>query len=820
MSMADNRGIRTEELKIGYDRDLIRSICIEVRPGQIVSLIGPNGCGKTTLLKTLTGELKARGGVVYLDGNDASSMKEKETARHLSMVMTHKVNPELMTCREVVELGRYPYTGRMGILSERDHAIVREAMAWTNVDDLEGAFFRNISDGQRQRVMLARAICQEPQILILDEPTSFLDIRHKLEILEKVRKLAKEKQIAVLMTLHELEIAMRISDFAAALGDGRVLRYAPVREVFEEGFIRDLYHIADMDTTLLGGPFWFANPAEPCSDMECGNGLCENASPGDPFHENAPRGSALHENASHGGALRDNAPRPGARVIMIQGTMSGAGKSVIAAGLCRIFARDGYRTAPFKSQNMALNSCVTKEGLEMGRAQVMQAECAMCEPQAVMNPILLKPTTDQGSQVIVLGRVRGNMSASEYFRRRKEFIPYIRDAFEKLARTNDIIVVEGAGSPVELNLKKDDIVNMGLAEMIDAPVLLVGDIDRGGIFAQLLGTLDLLDPAERSRVKGVVVNKFRGDPKLFEDGIRILEEKGKTKVVGVVPYLDVKLDDEDSVSERLMPDRRAVHGQEAEQELQDRVQICVVQLPHISNYTDFNPFEQLEAVSVRYVRSLAELGTPDVIMIPGSKNTIRDLRWLRDTGLADAIREEASKGRVIFGICGGFQMLGETIEDPEGVECGGSETGLGLLSVRTTLGREKTSAVFAGRIVHATGVLSGLEGIRVQGYEIHMGTTIPDGAAVEFTSGQTGFCTDNIYGSYVHGIFDRKEMMTALVTAVGAARGVRVDAGCAMDYAAFRQQQYDRLAGALREHLDMDRIYQAMGLKAPHPELQ
>ncbi len=789
--MADCRGIQTQQLNIGYDTDLIRKICIEVKPGQIVTLIGPNGCGKTTLLKTLTGELKARGGCVYLDGKDFSSMKEREAARHMSMVMTVRVNPDLMTCREVVELGRYPYTGRAGILSGRDHELVREAMAWTNVEELAETFFQNISDGQRQRVMLARAICQEPEVLILDEPTSYLDIRHKLDLLEKIQRLATEKQIAVLMSLHELEIAMRISDYAAALGEGRVLRTGPVREVFEEAFIRDLYQIKDMDTTLLGSACWFENKEADGAE----NGTQED----------------VKEDAEVWKAEQTASPGK-ARVIMIQGTMSSAGKSVIAAGLCRIFAQDGYRTAPFKSQNMALNSCVTKEGLEMGRAQVMQAECAKTEPVAAMNPILLKPVTDQGSQVIVMGRVRGNMSAADYYSRRKEYVPCILDAFRQLSESNDVVVVEGAGSPVELNLKKDDIVNMGLAGMIDAPVLLVGDIDKGGVFAQLIGTLDLLEKEERSRVKGVIVNKFRGDQKLFESGVRILEEKGRTKVVGVVPYMDVKLDDEDSLSERFLVRRGPVQEPEAKQTAGDSVQIGVIRLPHISNFTDFNPFEQLRCVTVRYVRSLPELDNPDIIILPGSKNTIRDLRWLKETGLAAAIEEKAAKGTILIGICGGFQMLGNRIEDPEGVECGGSEEGLGLLRVNTVLGGEKKRSVFDGSIVHATGVLSHLAGRSVQGYEIHMGSTYPDGEVYEFTSGQTGYCRDNIYGSYVHGLFDRAEIMTSLMEAACSAQNKEADIKGAVDYAAFKEQQYDILAQTLRQSLDMDYLYSIMGL--------
>ena len=313
-------------------------------------------------------------------------------------------------------------------------------------------------------------------------------------------------------------------------------------------------------------------------------------------------------------------------------------------------------------------------------------------------------------------------------------------------------------------------------------------------------------------MKGVIVNKFRGDQKLFESGVRILEEKGKTKVVGVVPYMDVKLDDEDSLSERLQVRRGTVQEPEAKQTAGDSVQIGVIRLPHISNFTDFNPFEQLRCVTVRYVRSLSELDNPDIIILPGSKNTIQDLRWLKETGLAAAIKEKAAKGTILIGICGGFQMLGNRIEDPEGVECGGSEEGLGLLRVNTVLGGEKKRAVFDGSIVQATGVLSHLAGKRVQGYEIHMGSTYPDGEVYEFTSGQTGYCQDNIYGSYVHGLFDRAEIMTSLMEAACRAKNKEADIKGAVDYAAFKEQQYDLLAQTLRQSLDMDYLYSIMGL--------
>lgn len=489
-----------------------------------------------------------------------------------------------------------------------------------------------------------------------------------------------------------------------------------------------------------------------------------------------------------------------AKVIMIQGTMSSAGKSAIAAGLCRIFSDDGYKVAPFKSQNMALNSYITSDGLEMGRAQVMQAECARISPMSIMNPILLKPTKDMSSQVVVNGVPYANMSASEYFKHKKDFIADIKKAYDELAEFVDIIVVEGAGSPVELNLKKDDIVNMGLARMLDAPVLLVGDIDRGGIFAQLLGTLDLLTDSERDRVKGLIINKFRGDITLFDDGIKILEERGNTKVVGVVPYLNVKLDDEDSLTDRF--DRKG----------SEEFDIAVIRLKHISNFTDFDTFDQLAGVSLRYVSTQEELGNPDIIIIPGSKNTIEDLRLIKDNKLADLIVSKSREGTCIIGICGGFQMLGRRIKDPLGVECGGSEEGLCLLPIDTTLGKEKVRSRFEGTVSDSTGVLSGLKGKPVSGYEIHMGETMCYGEASLFTSDNTGYCLGNVYGSYVHGFFDKRDIMLEVVRSIARTKGKDITLE-ALDYSEFKEKQYDLIAKGLRESLDMDYIYKLLGVK-------
>ena len=311
--------------------------------------------------------------------------------------------------------------------------------------------------------------------------------------------------------------------------------------------------------------------------------------------------------------------------IMLQGTMSNAGKSLLAAALCRIFRQDGYHVAPFKSQNMALNSFITKDGGEMGRAQVVQAEACGLEPDVRMNPILLKPTTDVGSQVIVNGQVRGNMRAMEYYAKKREFLPDVMRAYESLAAENDVIVIEGAGSPAEINLKQDDFVNMGLAKLVDAPVLLIGDIDRGGVFAQLFGTIALLEPDERARVKGTIINKFRGDRTILEPGLRQLEALCGVPVAGVVPYAQVDIDDEDSLSARFTKDTA-----------RKLLDIAVIRLPRISNFTDFSPFERYEGVSVRYVDRVSALGAPDLILLPGTKSTIADLQWLRESGLEAA----------------------------------------------------------------------------------------------------------------------------------------------------------------------------------------
>ena len=493
-----------------------------------------------------------------------------------------------------------------------------------------------------------------------------------------------------------------------------------------------------------------------------------------------------------------------AKAIMIQGTASNAGKSLLAAGLCRIFKQDGYKVAPFKSQNMALNSAITPDGLEMGRAQVMQAEAAGVAPDVRMNPILLKPTSDVGSQVIVNGIPRGTMKAGDYFKYKKNLIPDVMEAYSSLAEEYDIIVIEGAGSPAEINLKEDDLVNMGMARMAKAPVLLCGDIDRGGVFASLYGTVKLLDQDEQNMIKGLIINKFRGDVEILRPGLTQLEELAGKPVLGVVPMLEVDVDDEDSLSARLSKSGKV-----------GLVDVAVIRLPRLSNFTDFNPLERMEEVSLRYVGSVGELGHPDLIILPGTKNTMDDLRWLRQSGLEGAILKHAAKGGAVIGICGGYQMLGNTVSDPDGVEGGGTLAGLGLLPSETVFQGEKTRTRVTGTFTQAGGIFAPLAGVAFEGYEIHMGRTESAAAPLVQFATQTGeehtdgLSNGNVWGCYVHGIFDKAGVAEALVNALMKAKGLEGQAA-SVDWQEYAQRQYDKLADGLRASLDMERIYRIL----------
>lgn len=485
-----------------------------------------------------------------------------------------------------------------------------------------------------------------------------------------------------------------------------------------------------------------------------------------------------------------------AKCIMVQGTMSGAGKSLTVTALCRIFKQDGYRVAPFKSQNMALNSYITPDGLEIGRAQAAQAEAAGKDADARMNPILLKPCGDSTSQVIVNGRVRGNFPAVEYYKMGASLRPEVLAAFNSLAAENDIIVIEGAGSPAEINLPPDNFVNMGLADLVNAPVILVGNIEPGGVFAQLYGTIALLSEEHRRRIVGTVINNFRGDERLLAPGYATLESLCGKPLLGVVPHSSADIDDEDSLSERLVQEE---HGKPLD--------VAVIRLPHISNFTDFSPLDEHKMIGVRYVTAADKLGEPDLIILPGTKSTMDDLKWLKTCGLAALICRRAAEGCPIIGVCGGYQMLGEEISDPLGVESGGEMMGLGLLPVKTEFVAQKTrTRVFADTV---GGELSGA---RLEAYEIHMGRT--SGTAAPFArlsdGKEDGAVNGNVFGTYLHGLFDSGELTVRLAEMLLARRGLSAESIVTEDRRQYRERQYDMLADTVREHLDMAAIYRIL----------
>ena len=493
------------------------------------------------------------------------------------------------------------------------------------------------------------------------------------------------------------------------------------------------------------------------------------------------------------------------KVIMLQGTGSSVGKSMLCAALCRIFRQDGLKVAPFKSQNMALNSFATKEGLEMGRAQVVQAQAAGAEPSADMNPILLKPTSDRKSQVICLGRPIGNMTAVEYHHYKPRLREMVKQTYDRLEAGNDVVVIEGAGSPAEINLKEGDLVNMWMAEAADAPVLLVGDIDRGGVFASLYGTVMLLEPEERARIKGLIINKFRGDVAILEPGLRMIEEKVGIPVVGVIPWTDADIEDEDSVSERLTA--MSGHGE---------IQVVVVRLSHISNFTDFQALSLHPGVTLRYAQRPQDFEGADVIILPGTKNTIDDLIDLRNRDMIAPIVRHARAGKLLIGVCGGYQMLGMLLRDPHGVESAAPEVaGLGLLDMEVTFEPEKRTVQAEGVVTDAVEWLRPLEGAKIEGYEIHSGVN-RFGEDTRFWLGPDGACNreGNVLGTYLHGLFDDGVLAGALVKRARAMKGLSAEdvsaEQAAVNMRAYREEQFDKLAKVVRENLDMDRVYRIL----------
>ncbi|WP_333859345.1 cobyric acid synthase [Clostridium sp.] len=491
--------------------------------------------------------------------------------------------------------------------------------------------------------------------------------------------------------------------------------------------------------------------------------------------------------------------------IMIQGTASSVGKSIIAAALCRIFKQDGFKVCPYKSQNMSLNSYITLDGGEMGRAQVLQAYASGLEPEVYMNPILLKPTTDKNCQVIIKGEVYCNASAREYYNMKKKFVPMLKKDFEMLESEFDIMVIEGAGSPAEINLRDNDIVNMGLAKLVNSPVILVGDIDKGGVFASLLGTMMLLTEEERKRVKGTIINKFRGDVEILKPGLWMIEKKIKVPCIGVVPYFKLVLEDEDSAVD-------------FNTKINAPVDIAVIKLPHISNFTDVEPLKVEEDSSLRYITSEDDFGNPDFLVIPGSKNTIEDLVYIRKVGIEDKIKEYSNRGGFIFGICGGYQMLGTYIEDPLGVETKfKAVNGMNILDISTVFEKEKVTTRVKGRI-------AGLcKDISIYGYEIHMGIcnygkrakplieiTCKNGRSCDFKEGAVNL-EGNVMGTYIHGIFDGTELRQHIMNKLRIKKGIKEKKS--LVYENLREKEIDKLADIVRNSLDMKNMYNILDIK-------
>ncbi|MBE5828266.1 MAG: cobyric acid synthase [Butyrivibrio sp.] len=510
-----------------------------------------------------------------------------------------------------------------------------------------------------------------------------------------------------------------------------------------------------------------------------------------------------------------------AKNLMIQGTMSGAGKSILTAGILRVLHQDGLKVAPFKSQNMALNSYVTRDGKEIGRAQALQAFAAGIEPDADINPILLKPTGETASQVIVNGLPVGDMRAADYFRKKKDYIPEILAAYERLSSRADIVVIEGAGSPVEINLRDNDIVNMGLAQMLDAPVLLAGNIDPGGVFAQLLGTVQLLSSAERARVKGLIINKFRGDKKLLDPGLSMFRDYCDIPFVGVVPYADFDLEEEDSLSKKLKVKSGFSYSGRAGEGGKGAIRIAVLRFPFISNYTDFDIFEKIPGVELIYTDSAESVKEADIVILPGTKNTSSDLRWLREKGLDKAVLEAKKKGALIIGICGGFQMLGRWISGEGAANagkdafCEGDQEGLGLLPVDTVFEDQKTLIQSSGTLTGAGGEFAALEGIAYRGYEIHMGVSV--GGALRSVrerdlAGSRGMlcCNGNVLGTYIHGLFDNAKVTKAILDIVSGRKGAESLCDGLEDLWVYRERELDKLADVVRHSLDMEYIYRVI----------
>lgn len=513
-----------------------------------------------------------------------------------------------------------------------------------------------------------------------------------------------------------------------------------------------------------------------------------------------------------------------ARAIMVLGTSSHVGKSLLTAALCRIFAQRGYKVAPFKSQNMSLNSAATIEGLEIGRAQALQAEAAGVAPSVHMNPILIKPSGDHSSQIVVRGKIWGRVTATDYHQRRVEdLLPVVRESYEVLASQYEVIILEGAGSPAEINLKQHDIANMRMAELADAHCLLVGDIDRGGVFASLLGTLELLESEERERIHGFAINKFRGDVNLLEPGIRMIEERVQKPCIGVVPYLhSLKLEEEDSLGLTVTTQTPWTLDRFSDRSPDRPLRVAVIALPSFSNFTDFDSLRAEPTVSVLFCRTPEAIAQADVVILPGSKQTADDLLWMCKEGLDAAVQHYARTG-LLVGICGGMQMLGETITDSLGMEREGSVSGLGLLPIHTIMQADKVTRNATGEMAGTNLFGERVIGARLSGYEIHLGQTIYQAGAVHFAvlsieSGSSSVSNDGcisadtrIFGTYLHGLFDEDSFRHQFVGAARAFHKLAAPKELSL-WKQLSEESLDRLAREVEKALDMETIFGWVGL--------
>ena len=486
---------------------------------------------------------------------------------------------------------------------------------------------------------------------------------------------------------------------------------------------------------------------------------------------------------------------------MLLGTASSVGKSTIATAFCRYFKHKGLKVAPFKALNISLNSFVTNDGLEMGRAQVVQADACELEPKAWMNPILLKPSGNMKTQVIVNGKVKCDIDSYKYKELNRELKEIVKETYNEVSQFFDIMILEGSGSCAEINLKDSDIANMYMAKASNSPVILVADIDRGGVFASVLGTIMLLDEDERSRVKGVIINKFRGNIEYFKPAMKQLEDIIKIPVLGAMPYFNLDIEDEDSVTERINNKSKISNG----------LDIVVIRLPYMSNFTDFNSISRLENISLRYANEVEDIGNPHLLIIPGSKNTIEDLKYLKEKGIYDEIIRLEKTNTIIFGICGGYQMLGEVIEDKFGIEGEvRTEKGFGLLPIKTIFNKEKITKQASGKII--SNILKSINEVEVSGYEIHNGESKinkKDNIFIKLDNGEIAGAINNrgnVLGTYLHGIFDNGDFLGAFVKLLLEKNNINNECNDIMSYNEYKINELNKLSKMLEENIDMLKV--------------